>query len=119
MNKDDRLYLIHIKECVDKIDRYSSEGRAEFFANTMVQDAIVRNLQTLAESTQRLSNKTKQEKPEIDWRAIAGFRNVVVHDYLGVDLDQIWHIIEFDLPGLKTHIDSLLVESDDPSLDGD
>ena len=70
MNKDDRLYLIHIKECIDKIDRYSSIGRAEFFGNTMVQDAIVRNLQTLAESTQRLSNKAKARKPEVDWRAL-------------------------------------------------
>ena len=69
------------------------------------------NLQTLAESTQRLSNKAKARKPEVDWRAIAGFRNVVVHDYLGVDLERIWHIVEFDLPGLRTHVNSLLVES--------
>lgn len=119
MNKDDRLYLIHIKECIDKIDRYSANGRAEFFGNTMAQDAIVRNLQTLAESTQRLSDKTKLRKPEVDWRAIAGFRNVVVHDYLGVDLERIWHIIEYDLPGLKTHIDALLVESAGSPLQGD
>lgn len=81
MIKDDRLYLIHIKECIDRIDRYSANGRTEFFANTMVQDAVVRNLQTLAESTRRLSDTAKQKKPEVDWRAIAGFRNVVVHDY--------------------------------------
>jgi uncharacterized protein with HEPN domain len=117
VNKDDRLYLIHIKECIDKIDRYSANGRAEFVGNTMVQDAIVRNLQTLAESTQRLSDKTKQRKAQVDWRAIAGFRNVVVHDYLGIDLDRIWHIIEFDLPGLKTDIDALLIESKDFSLE--
>jgi uncharacterized protein with HEPN domain len=116
VNKDDRLYLIHIKECIDKIDRYSANGQAEFFANSMVQDAIVRNLQTLAESTQRLSDKTKQRKPEVDWRAIAGFRNVVVHDYLGVDLERIWHIIEFDLPGLRTCIGELIVESENSPL---
>jgi uncharacterized protein with HEPN domain len=119
VNKDDRLYLIHIKECIDKIDTYSANGRGDFFGNTMVQDAIVRNLQTLAESTQRLSDKTKQRKPEVDWRAISGFRNVVVHDYLGVDLERIWHIIEYDLPGLKKDIDALLVESTDFPLQGD
>lgn len=118
MNKDDRLYLIHIKECIDKIDRYSANGRPEFFVNTMEQDAIVRNLQTLAESTQRLSDKTKQRKPKVDWRAIAGFRNVVVHDYLGVDLERIWHIIEFDLPSLKVSIDELVVESEEDRLQG-
>jgi len=84
----------------------------------MVQDAIVRNLQTLAESTQRLSDKAKQRKPEVDWRAIAGFRNVVVHDYLGVDLERIWHIAECDLPSLKTHIDELIVESEESPLQG-
>ncbi len=114
MNKDDRLYLIHIKECIDKIVRYSANGRLEFFRNTMVQDAIIRNLQTLAESTRRLSDKTKQKAREVDWRAIAGFRNVVVHDYLGVDLEQIWRILERDLPGLKTHIDLLLTELAEP-----
>lgn len=96
MKKDDRLYLLHGKECIDKIDRYNAKGRAEFFKDTMLQDAIVRNLQTLSESTQRLSDKTKQGKPKVDWRAIAGFRNVVVHDYLGVDLERIWHIVESD-----------------------
>ena len=110
MIKDDRLYLIHIKECVDRIDRYSANGRTEFFANTMVQDAVVRNLQTLAESTRRLSDTAKQKKPEVDWRAIAGFRNVVVHDYLGVDLEQIWHVVEQDLPQFKTHIEALLMD---------
>ncbi len=114
MIKDDRLYLIHIKECLDRIDRYSAEGRAEFFANTMVHDAIVRNLQTFAESTQRLSNATKQKKPEVDWRAIAGFRNVVVHDYLGVDLEQIWRIVQQDLPEFRTHIEALLYAEEFP-----
>lgn len=119
MNKDDRLYFIHIKECIARIDSYRANGRAEFFRNTMVQDAIIRNLQTLAESTQRLSDKTKQRKSKVDWRAIAGFRNVVVHDYLGVDLERIWHIIEYDLPGLKKDIDGLLVESVEAPLQGD
>jgi uncharacterized protein with HEPN domain len=108
--KDDRLYLIHIKECIDRIERYSSKGRAGFLADTMAQDAIVRNLQTLAESTQRLSDATKQKTPEVDWRAIAGFRNVVVHDYLGVDLEQVWRILQQDLPGFKIHIEALLID---------
>lgn len=84
----------------------------------MVQDAIVRNLQTLSESTQRLSDKTKQKRPLVDWRAIAGFRNVVVHDYLGVDLERIWHIVESDLPSLKIHIEALLAESEENPLEG-
>lgn len=72
--KDDRLYLLHIRECLDRIARYASRGRETFFADTMLQDAILRNLQILAESAMRLSETLKRSRPEIDWRSIAGFR---------------------------------------------
>ena len=106
--KDDRLYLLHIRECLDRITRYASMGRETFFADTMLQDAILRNLQILAESTMRLSETLKRSRPEIDWRSITGFRNVVVHGYLGIDLDQIWDIVERDLPPLRQTIEALL-----------
>ena len=82
--------------------------KAMFLESSLVQDAVIRNLQTLAESTQRLSAKAKESRPEIDWRKIAGFRNVLVHDYLGVDLDRIWTIIRNDLPVLRNAVDQML-----------
>ena len=57
--KDDRLYLIHIQECIERIERYAEGGRGVFFADTKTQDAVVRNLQTLAESTRRVSDSLK------------------------------------------------------------
>ena len=87
--KDDRLYLDHIRECIDRIERYTREGKDSFFAETKTQDAVLRNLHTLAESTQRLSVATKVHYPATDWRSIAAFRNVVVHGYLGVSLTQV------------------------------
>ena len=83
-------------------------GKDTFFANNMVQDAVIRNLQTLAESTQRLSGTIKATRPEVEWRSIAAFRNVVVHDYLGLDLEQTWNIVDQDLPTLKCAIEALL-----------
>ncbi len=106
--KDDRLYLLHIRECLDRVARYASRGRETFFADTMVQDAILRNLQILAESATRLSEPLKTDHPEIDWRGLAGFRNVMVHDYLGIDLHQIWDIVERDLPPLRRAIEAIL-----------
>jgi uncharacterized protein with HEPN domain len=106
--KDDRLYLKHISECLIKIESYVAGDREAFFANTMIQDAVIRNLQTLAESTRRLSETVKATRPEVDWRSIAAFRNVAVHDYLGLDLEQIWDIVEQDLPSLKRAIEALL-----------
>ncbi|GBF52998.1 nucleotidyltransferase [Microcystis sp. 0824] len=55
----------------------------------MISDAIIRRLQTLAESTQRLSEELKANIPDVDWRNISGFRNILVHDYLGgIDLNK-------------------------------
>ena len=66
-----------------------------------LQDAVVRNLQIMAESSQRLSDEEKSKHPAIPWRDIAGFRNILVHDYLGLDLDIIWSVVEQDLPSLR------------------
>lgn len=67
----------------------------------LVQDAVVRNLQILSKSSQRLSEEAKNTQAGVDWRAIAGFRNVLVNDYLGIDLETIWLVIEQDLPWLR------------------
>lgn len=78
--KDDRLYLVHILECIDRIERYTAEGKEAFMADEKTQDAVLRNLQVLSESIQRLSAGLKAAHPEVDWRGISGFRNVLVHD---------------------------------------
>lgn len=108
--KDDRLFLIHISECIARIEDYVSGGEDSFMGSLLVQDAVLRNLQTLAESTQKLSEALKARHTEIDWRRIAGFRNVLVHDYLGVDIEQVWRIIEQELPGLKRRVELILQE---------
>ncbi|NCC33177.1 MAG: DUF86 domain-containing protein, partial [Chloroflexia bacterium] len=81
-----------------------------FLTDTLIQDAVLRNLQTMAESTQRLSDSCKARYPELDWRAIAGFRNVVAHNYLGISLARIWQIIQRDLPPLQQAITKMLAD---------
>jgi uncharacterized protein with HEPN domain len=106
--KDDRLYLIHVRESIGRIEEYTAEGREAFFADTRTQDAVLRNLQTLAESTQRLSANLKAARPEVDWRGISGLRNLLVHEYLGINLVRVWKIVQPDLPVLKRQIEMLL-----------
>jgi uncharacterized protein with HEPN domain len=108
--RDDRLYLVHTQECIARIELYTAEGKMAFMADTRTQDAVLRNLHTLAESSQRISDTLKATQPDMDWRAIAALRNVVVHDYLGIDLNQIWDIVQNDLPGLKRAIAAMLRE---------
>jgi len=109
---DDRLYLVHMSECIRWIRAFTTGGRAEFLADRKTQDAVLRNLQTMAESSQRLSSELKSRHPEIEWARIAGFRNILVHDYLGVDLPQVWDILERDLSELDQVVTALLAGAD-------
>jgi len=107
--KDDKLYLIHIIECIEHIESYTENvDKKTFISTPIIQDAVIRNLQTMAESTQRLSERTKQMQAGIDWNRISGFRNVLVHDYLGVDLERIWNIVEKEIPPLKNAIQAMM-----------
>lgn len=111
MRKDDKLYLIHMTECIQRIESYTVGGQAEFMKTGMIQDAVVRNLQVMAESSQRVSGERKNRHPEIEWYKISGFRNILVHDYLGLDLATVWAIVANELPKLKQTLQGILDES--------
>jgi len=106
--KDDRIYLEHIRDCIQRIRNDTIGGHEAFLADRKSQDAVLRNLQTLAESAIRLSAHSKSRQPEVDWRGIAGFRNVLVHNYLGVNMERICVILQTDLPVLAAAVDALL-----------
>lgn len=108
--KTDLLYLAHIQECIDRIDEFCSGKRQQFYDSILVQDAVLRNLHTLSESSTRVSSDLQSKHPEVPWDAPRAFRNVVVHDYLGIDLDEIWGIIEDDLPALAATVRQMLAE---------
>jgi uncharacterized protein with HEPN domain len=108
--KDDRVYLIHIWECIQRIESYSIEGRSAFLASTMMQDAIIRNFEIIGEATKNLSLEMRQSHPEIQWRGLAGFRDVLIHNYMGVDLVEVWNIIENDLIQIKSSLEPIMIE---------
>ena len=88
-------------ECAGRSDEYLGGDEARFRASRLIQDAAVRNLQTLAESSQRLTDKIKAGEPDVPRRAISGFRNILVHDYLAIDVDAVWLVVEQELPRLR------------------
>ena len=107
--KDDQLYLIHISECIERIEAYvSGIDKRAFVASSLVQDAVIRNLQIMAESARRVSDRLKEAQPKIDWHKIAGLRNILVHDYLGVDTERVWNIIENEIPVLKKAVHEMM-----------
>ncbi len=109
MAKDNRVYIEHMLECIQNIHEYI-DCKESFFSTRLIQDAVVRNLQIMAESSQRLSDDLKSQYDFIPWRAISGFRNILVHDYLGVDLDVIWSVIEQDVPALEKALEAMLAK---------
>ncbi len=108
----DRVLLAHMRECLDRIRAYTNADRARFDTSRLVQDAVIRNLQTLAESSQRLSSEIKGTEPQTPWRELAGFRNVIVHGYLGVDLGAVWLVVEQDLPPLAEAVNRMTTRLD-------
>ena len=100
-HKDDAVYIEHMLTCIDRVLEYIGSDKDAFYQSTLVQDAVLRNLQVMAESSQRMSDGLKDQYPMIPWREIAGFRNILVHDYLGIDCDAVWSVVEQDLPELK------------------
>ncbi len=106
--KDNRLYLTNIKECIQRIESYTHEGREVFMETPMIQDAVIRNFEIIGEATKRLSTEIRASYPKIQWQQIAGLRDVLIHDYLKVNLPRIWLIIEQNLPELKVTVEAML-----------
>ncbi|NJL54785.1 DUF86 domain-containing protein [bacterium] len=102
--KNNKLYLSNILECIEKIEAYTQDGRDNFRQNSMIQDAVIRNFEVIGEVTKRLSTELKQEYPDVEWKKIAGLRDILIHDYLRVDLEEVWLIVETDLFKLKEKV---------------
>jgi uncharacterized protein with HEPN domain len=106
--KTDALYLADITERIQRILYSAADGRDAFLASTEKQDAILHNLQLLGESVRRVADDLKGRYPEVPWRDIAAFRNVVVHDYLSTDLGLVWGIVTDRVPELKKQIERIV-----------
>ena len=105
---DDVVYLKHILDAAAKIESYVAVGREEFAAKSHWQDAVIRQLEIIGEATKRLSADLRGQYPEVPWRRIAGLRDVLIHDYMGVDIAAVWQITQKDLPPFKEHVQIIL-----------
>lgn len=106
--KNDRVYLRHILDMIRRIESATSEGKSAFLASQLHQDAVLRNLHTMTETTQRLSDGLRSAHPEVDWAKLAAFRNVLVHDYLGIDLELVWTVVAHDVPAFRAEVTIIL-----------
>jgi len=108
--KDDLLYLRHIRDAIVKIENYTAVGRDIFFKESHWQDAVIRQLEITGEATKNLSQSLRDQYPNIEWRRIAGLRDVLIHNYMGVDLSAVWEITQRSLPDLKKSVIAIIQE---------
>lgn len=110
--KGDRLYLQHILDAIKKVEAYVSVGHPAFMTSSHWQDAVIRQLEVIGEATKRLSPQLCSQHTDIPWRRIAGLRDVLIHDYMGVDIKAVWAITQQNLPILKTRVETILKNLD-------
>jgi uncharacterized protein with HEPN domain len=117
--KDISAYLEHILQNIAHVERLAAQGKQHFFEDADTQAAILYYLHTMAESTTRLPEDLRATRPQVNWRQIRAFRNVIVHDYLTVDLDRVWDIIEHNLPVLRAAVEAMQRDLDTDSTPGE
>ena len=109
MKKDPIIFIKHILESIEKIEKYSAEiPKDKFLKNDELQDAVVRRLEIIGEAAKNIPEDFKNKCPKILWKEISGMRDKLTHQYFGIDLEIVWNVLEKDLANLKKAICEIL-----------
>jgi len=109
MKKNPVIYLNHIHDCINKIKDYTKGlDHDDFMDNSLIQDAVIRNLEIIGEATKQLDQEFRLKYPRIEWKKIAGMRDKLIHDYIGVDLWAVWGVIEEIIPDLNKQVEGII-----------
>uniref|UniRef100_UPI00404969CF HepT-like ribonuclease domain-containing protein n=1 Tax=Fulvivirga sp. TaxID=1931237 RepID=UPI00404969CF len=109
--KVNSVYIAHITEAIDSIFEYTSGlNEQRFLKSKLVQDAVIRKLQIIGEATKKITEPLREEYDNIPWKQMAGMRDKLIHDYMGVDLWAVWAVVEIELPKIKPLLDKIQEE---------
>ena len=106
--KRDRQRLEDILEAIERLEKYASGGRDSFDRDELVQTWIGHHLQIIGEAVRGLSEEVRSVHPDVPWAQIAAMRNILVHDYFGIDLEEVWAAVARDVPALKVKVAAIL-----------
>ena len=107
--RDYKLYLEDIMEAITKIRKYvNKKSFGQFSKDEKTIDAVIRNFEIMGEAVKQLPNKVKDKYSDVEWKAIIDFRNVIIHEYFGIDLEIMWDVIKTKLEPLEKKIKFIL-----------
>lgn len=116
MKQEESLYFIHMLECIYKIESFTAGGLEAFLDSVLIRDAVYRNLEVLGEAATHVGADTRKKLPSIPWRKIVGLRNVLIHQYEGVEPEVTWVAVECELPKLKAVLESIVSDAEKEQL---
>lgn len=109
MNKDPFVYLKHILDSIEAIEGYTNNlGQEDFMQSVIKQDAVIRRISIIGEAVRNIPTDFRKQHITIPWKDIAGMRDKIIHNYIGVDIDLVWSVVKKDIPPLKKQIKNLL-----------
>ncbi len=105
MRKNVKIYLEHILEAINLIEEYIQDKKiSEFLESKQLQDSVIRRIEIIGEAIKNIPGDFKNTHENIPWKEITGMRDILIHQYFGVDLELTWEVIKTDLPALREQI---------------